>query len=671
LGVAALAASGAVETLAEARDRWLVWGFGDVVGAIVVAPALLTWLARPRTRLRWSGPKAFEAVLVLGLLVSVTAALYSRGFPYPYPVFPFLAWAAVRLGSRGAALGALIVWALTVWFAALGVRVSATMGGDIINLLAFTALAGATALLLAAAVAEREAVAEEEERTLNLLQGVVSGSGDAIFVKDLDGRYLMVNEAAARVFGTTPRESVGLTDLDLFPESEYCRIIAADRAVLATGKARTLEERVTARAGETLDFLTTKAPYRDAAGRMIGVIGVARDITEMKRTEERLRESEEKYRFVVESAADYITLLDRDGRFVFINRVAKGFDRDRVIGASMYDYVPPEDRPAVRKTIEDVVRTGQPATYEVQGLGDEGAPAWYRCTVGPVLKDGEVVSVTVIANDITDRVRMEGRLRKSEAQFRSVVASVPDFVHTLDRDGRIVFANRGAEGLDVSDLVGGFAWDHVVPEDRARMREAVAAVFRSGKPETREVRGLVGGESRRWYLCRVCPVVEGGRVDRAVLVAQDITESRVREEELRTSRERLRRLSRRLIEAQETERGHIARELHDEIGQALTAVKMSLQAAVRKGPGASLDDSIALVDGALGQVRDLSVALRPSLLDELGLVPALRWYLSQQAQRVGFSPRFEADSEIGAAPDIETACFRIAQEALTNVARHA
>ncbi len=147
-------------------------------------------------------------------------------------------------------------------------------------------------------------------------------------------------------------------------------------------------------------------------------------------------------------------------------------------------------------------------------------------------------------------------------------------------------------------------------------------------------------------------------------------------QQVRAGRQRLQTLSRRLIEAQETERRHIARELHDEIGQALTAVKINLQ-AIQRLPDPStltayLQESIEIVERALQQVRNLSLDLRPSLLDDLGLIAALRWYIDRQAQRAGFTARLTADPiETRLPADIETTCFRVAQQALTNIVRHA
>ena len=134
-------------------------------------------------------------------------------------------------------------------------------------------------------------------------------------------------------------------------------------------------------------------------------------------------------------------------------------------------------------------------------------------------------------------------------------------------------------------------------------------------------------------------------------------------------------LSRRLVEAQETERRHIALELHDEIGQALTVSEMNLQAALQS-PGCDalkprLQESLAAVERVLEQVRDLALNLRPSMLDDLGLEPALMWLTHRQAELAGLTGEVQADAlEHRLEPEIETACFRVAQEALTNVVRH-
>jgi signal transduction histidine kinase len=148
-----------------------------------------------------------------------------------------------------------------------------------------------------------------------------------------------------------------------------------------------------------------------------------------------------------------------------------------------------------------------------------------------------------------------------------------------------------------------------------------------------------------------------------------------RELERNRASHKLQILSQRLVEVQETERRQIARELHDEIGQSLTVAEMNLQAALQSSGQAALtrrlEDSIQAVERVLEQVHDLSLNLRPSMLDDLGLEAALRWYTNRQAALTGLRARFRAEPlPHRLDPIIETECFRVAQEALTNVVRH-
>jgi signal transduction histidine kinase len=136
----------------------------------------------------------------------------------------------------------------------------------------------------------------------------------------------------------------------------------------------------------------------------------------------------------------------------------------------------------------------------------------------------------------------------------------------------------------------------------------------------------------------------------------------------------LRTLSRQVLEAQENERRRLARELHDEIGQALTALKFNLHAAQRQPEtlSARVEDSLEIVNRTLQQVRNLSLDLRPSMLDDFGLTAALNWYIERQAERIGFAVHVALDTiPANLSPAVATTCFRVVQEAVTNTARHA
>jgi signal transduction histidine kinase len=146
-------------------------------------------------------------------------------------------------------------------------------------------------------------------------------------------------------------------------------------------------------------------------------------------------------------------------------------------------------------------------------------------------------------------------------------------------------------------------------------------------------------------------------------------------EELHAAHQRLQMLNHRLLEAQETERHHLARELHDEMGQALTFLRIQLEeidiAAMDASLSNRLKESTALIVKILDQVRNLSLDLRPLILDDLGLAAAVRWYVSRKSQITGFAVNFQSDLDNVQLPaEIETACFRVAQEAVTNILRH-
>jgi signal transduction histidine kinase len=146
------------------------------------------------------------------------------------------------------------------------------------------------------------------------------------------------------------------------------------------------------------------------------------------------------------------------------------------------------------------------------------------------------------------------------------------------------------------------------------------------------------------------------------------------EAKLRSTTRQLQALSQRVLEVQEQERRRVAIELHDELGQSLTAIKINLQLGEKykdQAPPDLYTENIRIVEDALQQVRSLATALRPSMLDDLGLAPALKWMAEQSASRGGFEVKFHQDRAMGRlASDIETACFRIVQEALTNITRH-
>ena len=275
---------------------------------------------------------------------------------------------------------------------------------------------------------------------------------------------------------------------------------------------------------------------------------------------------------------------------------------------------------------------------------------------------------------IAERKRAEEALRESEERYRELFENARDAIYVHDLEGTYTSVNRAAEelsGYSRDEILGRHFAQFVAAEDLGRVRECLLSKLQTQGETTYEV-DVIAKDGRRVPVeVSSRAIYENGVVVGVQGTARDITERK-------QAQDTLRMFSRQLIEAQEDERRRIARDLHDQIGQALTAVKMNLYTVQRycdaPEPTHCIKDNIDAVDDALRLVRDLSVDLRPPLLDDLGLATALCWYVDRYEKRVGVTTEvlIELPNENERfARDLETTCFRIAQEALTNVARHA
>ena len=431
---------------------------------------------------------------------------------------------------------------------------------------------------------------------------------------------------------------------------------------------------------------------------LLGTTGLvlAAITTERREAGNAARESEARYRTLLENAPEAI-LVHRDEAWIFANRAAlkllRAASPDELLGRSALDIVHPAYRDVARARIDRERATGEPAPLlEQQFVAMDGTVLDVEVVGIPIVLDGRPGG-QIIVRDIGERKRAAEALRASEHRFQLLLDSVQDYaIVMLDRDGRVTSWNEGAErivGWQEAEILGREFACLYAPEDAA-----------AGKPrrnlDTAAARGAFEDEgwrvrkdgSRFWANVVITPVRDAAAVLLGFAkITRDLTEQRQTEEALRErqaeaqrGRRRLETLSQRLLQAQETERRIIARELHDQIGQALTAVKLNLQSLRSAAGGVSgengaalpLEESVEIVEQAMQAVRSLSLELRPSVLDDLGLAAALRWYADRQARRAGFRVRVQTQLPAERLRfELETACFRVVQEALTNVARHA
>lgn len=270
-------------------------------------------------------------------------------------------------------------------------------------------------------------------------------------------------------------------------------------------------------------------------------------------------------------------------------------------------------------------------------------------------------------------------LELSERRYRAVVEAQSELIIRMLPDLTVTFVN-GAYcryfGRTQEQVLGKSLLEHVRPEERAIAQRFLAGIAPATPTYERDALVRDAGGAERWMHWAARGLFDAeGALQEIQSVGRDVTELKRAMDALGAARERLQRLSRRLLEVQEAERRHLARELHDDIGQGLTALKLNLEALARGRDPTALQarvgEALETARHTIERVRQLSINLRPLQLDDLGLAAALRSHLDRQAKLGGLAPHFEIQEvPLKLSADIETACFRVAQEAINNIVRH-
>jgi PAS domain S-box-containing protein len=425
------------------------------------------------------------------------------------------------------------------------------------------------------------------------------------------------------------------------------------------------------------------------------------EIQKRKLTERALQVSEGRLQAILDYSPAMIFLKDLRGRYLLVNRQFErrfGLRGGQIVGRTDRHLFSRRQAAVFRANDRKVLRAGLPLEFE------ETARYQDRDHTSIVSKfpvrnvRGNVYALCGIATDITRRKRAEEALRQSEERFRLLLTNVRNYaIFLLQPDGRVASWNSGAQriyGYTDAEIMGRqFSRFYLSPENRAgRRRRALGLALREGRYEEEGWRVRMNG-ARFWASTVVAPVHDGsGRLIGFAMVTRDMTERRRTEEALRKSeehyrllfneaqamQENLRGLSNQILHVQEEERRNISRELHDQVGQHLTAISVML-AAMRSNGAAKSEDLSRKIAGTqrlleitMETVHDFARELRPAILDELGLLPALRSSLNGFARRTGLRVRFRGSASAEKlSNEQKTVLFRIAQESLTNVAKHA
>ena len=416
---------------------------------------------------------------------------------------------------------------------------------------------------------------------------------------------------------------------------------------------------------------------------------------ERRRVKER-RAAEVRYHDLFDDAPDMFLSVDPETTTIQVCNqtlaTASGYTKEEIVGRPIFDLYHPDYTEDVQESLRSLMETGEVPDAELQLQRWDGSKIDVLVKVSAVRDEqGKVRYSRSVLRDITERKKTEQALLESEELFRQIAEAVRVIFFVVDHTNySALYVNPAYEeiwGRTCESLYQEpTSWlDAVVSEDRERVNEAFEEQRRTGK-FSEEFRITRPDGSIRWIFDRVFPIRNPkGEVYRIVGVAEDITERKRAEETreqaveaLTTSRARLRKLAARLQEVREEERIALARELHDELGQILTAAQMDLGWIRSHAPPDSpklmrrIREAVKLLKEGVDTVQELSSELRPPALDVVGLQDVL----ADQVVRFGQRAQLDAEVDLGESawplrPAAQTVVFRIVQEALTNVARHA
>jgi PAS domain S-box-containing protein len=579
--------------------------------------------------------------------------------------------AAERLGLRGMAAAPLRAPAgEVIGTLAISYRTPREIAPDELDLLQGLADQAAIALTNSNLY---ELLGESESRYRYLVQN----SPDLIWSIDADARFTFVSDTCERLTGWKPEDLLGKHFGALVHESSS-DVAQVDWTQSMTAEFQEIRGRLNLlhRDGHPIPAEFSAFGTLDAEGRFAGANGSVRDMSERERLERELRESESRFRFLIANSPDIIFSVDPSGKFSYVSdgvRRSLGVEPEDLIGTSFADIIQyrPDEVPGARFATLAANPDAELTTRMDLKRRDGGVVAFEVNSVG-IRRDGVFAGIQGAARDITEREHLEQELRESEERYRFLVDNSPDVVFATDAEGNFTYLSDTIEemvGFPPDELIGRH-FSRIV-EERSQPLAMERWVALNDEPDRMQVARLIltrrDGSTVPVEVSSLGTVVDGAFAG-IHGSTRDISERERLEQDLRRQAGEL---------ASSQERAHLARELHDSVTQALfsmTLVTRTTELLVDRDSDKAKAQLASLRDlqrEALAEMRALIFELRPGNLEQDGLLPALRTHTAALQGRIGLPIVVTSDLKDRLPLDVEEVLYRIAQEALHNVVKHA
>jgi two-component system, sensor histidine kinase and response regulator len=382
----------------------------------------------------------------------------------------------------------------------------------------------------------------DRAREQSILRAVVDAIPDQLFVKDREGRFVFANRQLADWTGEqSPRDLLGKTDLDYFPREMAEKFRADDRAIVASGQTMTnIEEDIRSAEGENRSVLTTKVLLHDPAGRVVGVIGMVRDITRRKRLERSLDDERRLMRTLIDSLPDGIFMKDRQGRFLLANRVLAEVmgirSPEELIGKTDRGFYPAERAASFEGEEKRVLEGGQTLVNEAEAWDVNGSRRWLQLTKIPLRdREGLITGLVGVGRDVTMQKNAEGELAAERTYLKALMDNSFDYIYFKDRQSRFLKTSRAHAklfGLDPTQVVGKTDFDFFSPEHARAAFDDEQRIIQTGEPAVDlEERETWPDRTDTWVTTTKLPLKDAtGRIIGTFGISRDITQRRQIEE---------------------------------------------------------------------------------------------------------------------------------------------